>query len=128
MIIESLIIGFTTIVVSSIIFANSLIKKQRQWDAEDDTPDPIIHPFIEIAIGTPCIKCGEKGRNCVKKEFKNGTSIILEAAAGPALAKSCTNTKCPAAIKHISHLHVHCNSCQSIWMMRTADYKEEDNV
>ncbi len=39
MILETIIAGLTTIFVSSLIFANAQIKRQRQWDKEDAQED-----------------------------------------------------------------------------------------
>lgn len=104
MIIETIVAGLTAIFISSLVFANAQIKRQRQWDKEDDEGDSSsIRPFLGIEIGVNCPLCGRKA------EKDNGLRQ----------AKSCApKEKCEITIPH---LHVECTWCNSKWLMRTKD-------
>jgi len=123
MIIEAIIGGLTLSFLGSLLLGNSLVKKLRQWDIEDDEEHPMIHSFVEIRIDTPCVKCGRPGKNLVRE--KNGD---LHEHEGPLPPWACNDEKCKA--KKIAHLHVKCSTCNSIWFMATADsvIPEKENV
>jgi hypothetical protein len=108
MIVETIIAGLTLIFVSSLAFANTQIRRQRQWEKEDSEEefDPI-RPFLRIAIGVGCPLCG---RAAEKNE-------------GLRQPKTCPpKEKCEVSIPH---LHVECTWCNSKWLMKTADQKEK---
>jgi len=94
------------------IFDKKIEEKESHFINEEEFP--VIYPFTDIRIGTPCVKCGLPGRNAEYHEFGR----MIEGASGPGLPKVC-NKACQA--KNISHLHVGCNSCNSTWLMMTAD-------
>ncbi len=106
MIIETIVAGITAVFISSLMFANTQIKRQRQWDKEDEEEDgnvPGLRPFLDIAIGRPCPLCG---RNAEKDN-------------GLRQPKTCPpKEKCEVTLPH---LHVECTWCQSKWVMRTKD-------
>lgn len=131
MIIESIVLGLTSIVVSSLIFANTQIKRQRQWDLEDSAPEPepkpapVLAPFIGICVGTPCPKCSIPARDALITKDTDWNSIVEE-ARGPRLPTSCPEPDtCDA--KNTEHLHMYCNTCNSYWFMETADSKKDDS-
>jgi hypothetical protein len=113
MIVEIMIAGLTVIFVSSLNFANTQIKRQRQWDKEDEDDFPNLRPFLNIAIGTMCPLCGRQA------ERDNGLRH----------PKVCSpKDKCDVDVPHI---HVECTWCNGKWKMRTKDYskkKEDPNV
>lgn len=128
MIVETIIAGLTAIFVSSLVFANAQVKRQRQWDKEDNTPPPEpepppkLYPFIHVKLGTPCPKCMREAKNEVKKS-SNGWTYVSEAAEGPGLPTACNERECKA--KHMPHLHASCHTCNYHWFMKPADEKEE---
>jgi hypothetical protein len=128
MIVETIIAGLTTIFVSSLIFVNAQIKRQRKWELEDNAPEPepeplpTIDPFIEVHIDTPCPKCRTKAKNQVNKKV-SGYIYVESQAEGPALPTACCDDKCKA--KKLPHLHANCYSCHYHWFMAPADSKKK---
>ena len=126
MIVESIVLGITLIIVSSLVFTNHMVKKERDWGVEDGRPDDpiplgvVIEPWMFVRCrdgsddGTRCIKCNVETANA------SGPDRVKN-HAGMFQPETCQSDKCPA--QPVSHLHVKCNSCSSKWMMHTADYK-----
>lgn len=104
MIIETIVAGITAIFISSLVFANTQIKRQREWDKEDDEEDiPGLRPYLNVAIGVNCPLCGRAA------EKDNGLRQ----------PKTCPpKEKCEV---RTPHLHQECTWCQSKWLMRTKD-------
>lgn len=129
MIIEAMVAGITFVFVSSLVFANTQIKRQRQWEKEDNAPppppppQPRIYPFLEIKVGTPCPKCKRLAKNQVLK--RSGGYVTLESAAeGPAWPTACDSDTCKA--KHLPHLHARCYTCNYYWFMAPADESKQE--
>lgn len=130
MIVETIIAGLTAIFVSSLVFANAQVKRQRQWDIEDNTepppppPPPKIYPFLHVKIGTPCPKCMREAKNQVTK--RSGGYLVVESySEGPSLPQACTDKNCKA--KDWPHLHAQCYTCHYNWFMAPADEKEKED-
>src|SRR5271170_1107255 len=125
MILEIMIAGTTVAFISSLIFADRQIKRQREWDKEDDAPppkpepEPIIYPFVNIRQGTRCSKCLVESKNQVAKKNFNGYLIIESEAQGPRQPIACNDIKCKA--RDLPHLHATCTTCQYRWFMSPAD-------
>jgi ribosomal protein S27AE len=120
MIIEVIIGSLTLSFLGSLLLGNSLVKKLRQWDLEDDEEPPMIYPFQEITLGSSCVKCGRKAVNAT-----HDTN-----AYGPLIPKVCEEAAIKCKANKISHLHVKCNTCKATWFMATADsvIPEKENV
>lgn len=122
MIVESVVAGLTIIVVSSLLFSNSLIKKQRQWEKEDEEAEIKrqrqaekhnsknseeafnLKPFLVIKIGTECPMCSRAATQDYGLRQPKSCEVADE---------FCTVT--------MSHLHVECTWCCSKWLMKTAN-------
>jgi hypothetical protein len=120
MIVETLIAGTTIIIVSSLVFANSVLKRQRQWDQEDEAPEepelelaPIIEPFIAAENGISCPKCG------VTTGYRSSRYHGLKDL------KACFGITCKI---DKPHLHAGCYSCDSEWIMAPADSKKNEEL
>jgi hypothetical protein len=120
MIFEAIIGGLTLSFLGSLLLGNSLVKKLRQWDLEDDEEPPMIYSFQEIKVGSPCVKCGRKAENETKTTH----------AYGPLIPKVCEEAAIKCKANKISHLHMKCNTCKATWFMATADsvIPEKENV
>jgi|ERR1700678_408156 len=120
MIVESIIGALTLSFLGSLLLGNSLVNKLRQWDIEDDEDHHMIYSYDEIKIDTPCVMCGRPGKNSWRDiaEFHEHE--------GPLPPQTCDDKKCKA--KKISHLHVKCNTCKSVWFMATADSVKKENM
>jgi hypothetical protein len=122
-IVEAIVLGITTVFVSSLVFANTIIKRQRAWDLEDERPEPTpepepaIDPYLNILIGTPCPKCSREAKDA-SQSVKNGYSYAIE-AEGPTIPRACFDKNCKA--RKYSHLHMRCHTCKMEWFMHTAD-------
>lgn len=126
MIIEALIGGITVCFVSALVFANTMIKRHRAWELEDERPtpipppppepepEPIIYPFVDLRPDNVCPKCLTKA--VAAYEDDDGD---WHEAVGPNLAKACKNYSCSA--KKYPHLHACCNTCGCNWFMEPAD-------
>lgn len=124
MIIETLIASATVIVVSSLVFSNVVMNKVRRWELEDSGEvvvdnQPDVKPFQEILIGTACLKC----RVLTSNGTRQGNWVV--GMSGPGNPVLCRDGKCP--VKR-SHFHVSCRSCNSSWMMETADHKQQSSA
>lgn len=109
----------TVVVVSSLVFADRVMK----WEAaEDEAAEVTILQYQQICLGMACPKCGDKA---VNPEYSG--IVTVKRGRGPRLPEACKEpAKCPA--RHRSHLHVTCWSCESKWMMATADTKAAETA
>jgi len=140
MIVETIIAGLTVVFISSLMFANAQIKRQRRmevedlererkWEAEDNAPppepepEPTIYPFVEMRVGIPCPKCLVPVKEAVMGEDEYGEEEVVESAQGPQLPRACPYSTCKAA--KYPHLHAYCNTCEMDWFMAPADHKEK---
>lgn len=97
MIIESIVLGATAIIVSSLVFTNHLLKMERENDRKDD----LLAPFLNIVVDTCCPMCG---RACTDKEGLRQPQACSD-------ENKCEETR--------SHLHCRCTYCESRWIMST---------
>jgi hypothetical protein len=114
MIVESIVLSISSIVISSLYFANLTLKRLDQQDKEDEIENQEIEilPYELYVLGSKCPKCGLISQQAPNHSVKG---------QGPNLPKTCKNRECPA-IKQ-SHLHGSCESCDGHWFMRPLDYK-----
>jgi len=125
MIVESIVLGVSSIIISSMWLADRTAKRQRDAEVKDGKPEPeppTIDKFIRFVVGTPCPKCGDLAKNEVRKNYAGyaNYSYVVSAAAGPALPKACPSHSCSA--DKLPHLHASCYSCNYKWFMAPADY------
>lgn len=104
MIVESIVLGLTTIIVSSFVFVSHVMKMEREDDRKDDS----LAPFIKIMIGTQCPMCGIA---CTKER-------------GLRQPKACPGTEKCEEVR--SHLHAECTICDSKWIMATGLKNDDD--
>ena len=132
MILEIMIAGTTVAFLGSLLFADRQIKRQRQWEKEDNAPPPpppapepelVIYPFVEVRVGTPCPKCLMPAKDQVTKTSQGWTQVISN-ATGPKPPLACSDDKCRA--RNTPHLHAYCYSCRMNWFMLPADSKEKE--
>lgn len=119
MIIEAIVLGASSIVVSSLWFADRVLKREHQEEdsfqeitnriEEEIKSDLLLKPFLEVSHGVKCPICAY-------------TTNVYD-GYGLRPAKNCngkwTDCKCKS-----KHLHMYCNTCKSSWLSRTAEEKE----
>ena len=119
MIIETLIVGASVSFISYLVFLTDHAKRKREWELEDNKPEPKIKPFFAVCVGTPCPKCL---RPAVNPKYSQ-SGVMISRAEGLLVPTACRTTNCEAA--HISHLHVKCDTCLSTIYMYPADNETE---
>ncbi len=126
MIVESIVLGASSIIVSWLWINERISKRRNEAGIEEPKPEPpVIDKFIRVVIGTPCPKCGEPAKNEVRKNYAGyyNYSYVVTASAGPAVPRACGSSSCPA--DKLPHLHASCFTCNYKWFMAPADYVEK---
>jgi len=91
-------------------------EERRQEREEESGPPPVVFPFVQICIGTPCPLCGsittvkdKPERSGYTADETRGVATLPQACARPG--------KC--RVKE-PHLHGKCFTCKGTFAMRTA--------
>ena len=112
MIIESIIGGITIITLSSMWFANSILKREAAQDEpppEPEKPKVYIEPYKYPSITLECPMCGVKEQGSV------------DAGWGPPKPTACTLAdKCEAYPAR--HVHADCGYCKAKWFRAAKDH------
>lgn len=112
MIVEAIILGGSSIFVSSLWFAHVLLKREHDQDVIDEAPaitKPAkraveILPFEKIVTGSSCPACGGRIEG-----YTDGTLHKFRKTG-------CLSSTCDAY--PTQHIHMHCLLCDSRWYMR----------
>lgn len=118
MIIESIVLGITSTIISSLIFADRILKRDRDdknkfeeeiAELESLQPNSLrpLRPFINICDGRACPTCG--------------VDTSLHYKFGLALPTVCSKVDCK--YKEFPHLHTECHTCKVNLVMKTRDGK-----
>jgi len=125
MLLETLIVGVIFVTLGSIALADAIDRREREEDARAERAEREAESarraaelgyelldFIGDDVKT-CPKCGVfSGWVYMADNKREYRGMYKPVACGPKI-------KCPA--KGVSHLHGACASCESTWMMHTAD-------
>lgn len=123
MIVESVVLGLTTIICSSLWFTDRFMKREKQHDDEEnksleEPTQPLIElrPFLQVKRGATCPACG------ISRTIHHDNREDSSTLTGMVLPTVCPDTKkCSAGYQ--PHLHCRCGSCGASWMMATKDGK-----
>jgi hypothetical protein len=108
MIAEVVIGSFTLLTVSSLALVNAIEKRaHKRYEPEPEEPEKPsvdLYPFV-YWVGSDCVMCGRK------------SEMISGCRWGPKNPEACKDKNCAA--EQYRHLHMHCNTCESNWLMKT---------